>query len=178
MLLPERWRREVTRGGAINETKHTSGSVVVGEVTTLQHELRDHAVKDAALVAVALLSRAESTEVLGGAGHIGVELESDALGGGFANLDIEENFLQGGECELRDGCDRGWHDHGGGGIRAAQCRGGLTGKAICLFGSGTVTKLNKATHALNWNNIPACRSQRQRLPAALTRVLLLLRPRW
>jgi len=75
----------------------TSSSVVVGEVTTLQHELGDHAVEDAALVAEALLSRAQGAEVLGGLGDIGEELKGDALGGSVADADVEENFLRGGE---------------------------------------------------------------------------------
>ena len=74
----------------------TSSSVVVGEVTTLQHELGDHTVEDAALVAKALLSRAQGAEVLGGLGDIGgVELKGDALGGSIADGDVEENFLRG-----------------------------------------------------------------------------------
>jgi hypothetical protein len=52
---------------------------VVGEVTTLEHEVGDDAVKGAAGVAVALLASAESTEVLSGLGdNIGKELEVDA----------------------------------------------------------------------------------------------------
>jgi hypothetical protein len=66
---------------------------VVGEVSALQHELGNHAVEDAALVAVALLSCAQRTEVLGSARNVSEELEGDALGGSFADLDIEENFL-------------------------------------------------------------------------------------
>ena len=71
----------------------TSGSVVVREVSALQHELWNHAVEDAALVTVALLSCAQRTKVLGSARNVGEELEGDALGGSFADLDIEENFL-------------------------------------------------------------------------------------
>ena len=68
---------------------------MVGEVTALQHELRDHAVEDAALVAEALLSGAKGPEVLGGPGDISVELKGDALGSGIADGDVEENFLRG-----------------------------------------------------------------------------------
>ncbi len=68
---------------------------MVGEVSALKHELRDHAVKDATLVAVALLSGAKSAEVLGGAGDVGEELEGDALGSSVTDLNVEEDFLYG-----------------------------------------------------------------------------------
>lgn len=56
-----------------------STDVTTGEVTTLEHEIRDDAVERGALVAEALLAGAESTEVLSGLGHDGVvELEVDA----------------------------------------------------------------------------------------------------
>lgn len=56
-------------------------NVATGEVTTLEHELRDDAVEGRALVAKTLLTGAESTEVLGGLGHDAVvELEVDAAG--------------------------------------------------------------------------------------------------
>jgi len=126
----ERGRRSHI-SGAKTKTKRTSGSVVVGEVAALQHELRDHAVKDAALVAVALLSSAQGAEVLGGAGHVGIELEGDALGGSVTNLDVEENVLQ--ECEQESGADCGSCAAG----RNENCgmrgvRELLTGKSICF----------------------------------------------
>ena len=46
-----------------------AGAVVVGEVPRLAHEVGDDAVEAGALVAVALLSGAEGTEVLAGLGH-------------------------------------------------------------------------------------------------------------
>lgn len=53
--------------------------VAAGEVTTLEHELGDDAVERRALVAEALLTSAESTEVLGGLGdNIVEEVEGDA----------------------------------------------------------------------------------------------------
>ena len=53
--------------------------VATGEVTTLEHELRDHTVELGVGVAEALLTGAESTEVLGGLGDDIVEqLEVDA----------------------------------------------------------------------------------------------------
>ena len=54
--------------------------VAASEVTTLEHELRNHTVELAALVAEALLAGAESAEVLHGLGHVVVELEVDAAG--------------------------------------------------------------------------------------------------
>jgi hypothetical protein len=51
-------------------------------------------VEDAALVAVALLSRAQSAEIFGGARNVSEELEGDALRGGFADLDVKENVLR------------------------------------------------------------------------------------
>lgn len=55
---------------------------MVGEVTTLEHEVLDHTVEGAAGVAVALLASAKSTEVLGSLGDdIGVQLEGDAAEG-------------------------------------------------------------------------------------------------
>lgn len=46
-----------------------TSAVVVGEVATLAHEVGNDAVEDAALVTKALLSSAQSTEVLSGLGH-------------------------------------------------------------------------------------------------------------
>ena len=79
----------------MHRRQHTSGSVVVGEVPSLQHELWNDAVEDAALVAVSLLSSAKSAEVLSGTRNVREELEGDALRCGVANLDVEEDFLKG-----------------------------------------------------------------------------------
>lgn len=55
--------------------------IAAGEVTALEHELGDDAVELGALVAEALLARAEGAEVLGRLGHHVVEeLEVDAAG--------------------------------------------------------------------------------------------------
>ncbi len=55
--------------------------VATGEVTTLEHELRDDTVESRALVAEALLAGAESLEVGGGAGdNVVVQGEVDAAG--------------------------------------------------------------------------------------------------
>mmetsp|Transcript_50819 Transcript_50819/g.91327 ORF Transcript_50819/g.91327 Transcript_50819/m.91327 type:complete len:254 (-) Transcript_50819:24-785(-) len=53
-----------------------TSAVVIGEVTTLTHEAWDHPVEAGALVTIALLSRAERTEVLSSLGHVvSVQLE-------------------------------------------------------------------------------------------------------
>lgn len=53
--------------------------VVAGEVTTLQHELRDDTVETGLLVTLTGLSLAELTEVLSGLGDLSlVEVEVDA----------------------------------------------------------------------------------------------------
>lgn len=58
-----------------------SAYVATGEVTTLEHELRDDAVEGRAGVAKALLASAESAEVLSGLGdNVVVEVEVDAAG--------------------------------------------------------------------------------------------------
>lgn len=57
--------------------------VATGEVTALEHELGDNAVEGRALVAEALLTSAESTEVLGSLGNnvvVEVEVDAAALG--------------------------------------------------------------------------------------------------
>jgi hypothetical protein len=52
--------------------------VAAGEVTTLEHELRDDTVERRASVSKALLAGAESTEVLGSLGdNVVVEVEVD-----------------------------------------------------------------------------------------------------
>jgi hypothetical protein len=57
----------------------SSTYVATGEVSTLEHEIRDHTVKLGALVAEALLTSAKSAEVLRGLGDDIIEkLEVDA----------------------------------------------------------------------------------------------------
>lgn len=51
--------------------------IVAGEVTTLEHELGDDAVEAGALVALALGSLAELTEVAGSLGHVSLEEVED-----------------------------------------------------------------------------------------------------
>lgn len=74
VLLGEVLIREL---GAIDRL--TTSAVVVGEVTTLEHEVGDHTVERGALVAKALLASSESTEVLSGLGDLlRVEVENNA----------------------------------------------------------------------------------------------------
>ena len=75
-----------------------ASAIASSKVTTLNHELLDHTVEDAALVvqwlaglANALLARAQGAEVLCGLGHnIIVELEDDAAYRLATNRDVEE----------------------------------------------------------------------------------------
>ena len=66
-------------------SKHTidglaTSAVEVGEVTTLEHEVRDNAMEDAALVAETRLTSAELAEVLSSLwDHVGKQLHNDAL---------------------------------------------------------------------------------------------------
>ena len=54
--------------------------IATGEVTTLEHELRDDTVERRALVSEALLTSAESAEVLSGLGDVLIEeVEVDTL---------------------------------------------------------------------------------------------------
>lgn len=84
--------------GAINRL--AAGSVSGGEVATLTHETRDHAVEGRALVVeglaappYALLAGAKRAEVLGGAGSdVGVELHHDAASRLTADGHVEEDL--------------------------------------------------------------------------------------
>jgi len=77
----------------------TASAVAAGEVTTLEHELGDHTVESAALVAEGLatatdtlLTSAEAAEVLGGLGdNVREEGEDDAAGRGTTDRDIKEH---------------------------------------------------------------------------------------
>lgn len=58
--------------------------VATGEVTTLEHELGDDTVERGSLVAEAVLSGAELTEVLGGLGDdVVVQVEEDTAALGY-----------------------------------------------------------------------------------------------
>ena len=56
----------------------STGAVSTSEITTLKHELRDDTVERGALVAEALLTGAQSAEVLSGLGNIHLEEVEDA----------------------------------------------------------------------------------------------------
>ena len=76
-----------------------ASAVSSGEVAALSHELSDDSVEAAALVveglaglADALLTGAESSEVLRGDGGVGEELELDAASGLTTDRNVEEYF--------------------------------------------------------------------------------------
>jgi hypothetical protein len=76
-----------------------ASAVASGEVATLSHELSNDSVEAAALVveglaglADALLTGAESSEVLRGDGGVGEELELDAASGLTTDRNVEEYF--------------------------------------------------------------------------------------
>jgi len=70
-----------------------SSPVASGEITTLAHKAGDDSVEGRTLVAKALLSSAESTEVLNGLGNnISMERHDDAASWLAANGDVKENL--------------------------------------------------------------------------------------
>jgi len=72
-----------------------TSAVSCSEVTTLTHEARDNSVEGRALEAEALLSSAQSTEVLSCAGHnIFSQLEDNTASGVTTNGDVEEDLLR------------------------------------------------------------------------------------
>lgn len=78
-----------------------SSAVVVGEISTLGHELIDDAMESWSLVSESLLSSAESSEVLSSLGDDVVkELESDSSGRFIVDADVEEDFGSGGSRHL------------------------------------------------------------------------------
>lgn len=66
-----------------------TSAVVVSEITTLDHEVRDDSVESGSCIAEALFTSAESAEVFSSLGNIVVELEDDALGSSVADSDVE-----------------------------------------------------------------------------------------
>lgn len=73
----------------------STGAIVVGEVTTLAHEVRNHPVKTAILVAETLLSGTKSAEVLRRLGdNILPQLHHDAAHGLAVRGHVEENAWQ------------------------------------------------------------------------------------
>lgn len=77
----------------------SSSTITPGEITSLAHEVRDNTVESTSLeveglarAARALLTGAESTEVLSGLGdNVSTKLHDDASSGGTANGHIKEN---------------------------------------------------------------------------------------
>ena len=77
----------------LSENGLASSSVSVGEVTSLGHKVRDDSVEGASLISETLLAGTESSEVLGGLWHHGVEqFEDDSACALASNLYVEENF--------------------------------------------------------------------------------------
>lgn len=73
-----------------------TSAIVVGEVTTLAHEVGDDTVEDGALVAKALLASAECPEVLSSLGdNIASQLNHDPAGGLAVDGHVEENAWEG-----------------------------------------------------------------------------------
>jgi hypothetical protein len=70
-----------------------AGTIASGEVTTLAHELGNHSMKLAVLVAEALLTSAKSTEVLSSLGDgVGVQLKGNATLRLASNVEVEEHL--------------------------------------------------------------------------------------
>jgi len=79
----------------------TASSVLVGEVTALQHEVWDNSVEWRVLVAESLLAGSQSSEVLSGlGGHILEKLEGDSSKRLLVGGDIEINSRVGHLCVL------------------------------------------------------------------------------
>jgi len=78
-----------------------TSTISCSEVTTLAHEARDDSVEGGALEAEALLSSAQSTEVLSCAGHnIFSELEDNTASGVATDGDVEKDLLRHDELEV------------------------------------------------------------------------------
>jgi len=72
-----------------------SSTVVIGEITSLAHEVGDDAMECRALVSIALLTGAQSTEVLTGLrGDIGAKLNDDSADCVAICSHVEENSWQ------------------------------------------------------------------------------------
>lgn len=86
-------------------------AVVVREVSTLKHEIGNHAVEDAALVVTSFVTYAEGAEVLSGFGHdVREQLENNATCGFVRDGDVEIDLgvchgfispMKFARCELR-----------------------------------------------------------------------------
>jgi len=90
----------VLEPGAIN--RFTTSTVVIGEIATLAHEVRDHPVETATLVAKTLLSGAESAKILRRLrDNILPQLHHDATHGLVVRGHVEENAWQ---CHVLSCC--------------------------------------------------------------------------
>lgn len=77
--------------GTVNAT--TTSPIVIGEITSLAHELRDDAVEGATLVGSSLMTHTQGTEVLGSLGdHIGKQLKGNATQVGTIGGNVKENL--------------------------------------------------------------------------------------
>jgi len=80
-----------------------TSAISCGEVTTLAHEARDDSVEGGALEAEALLSSAQSTEVLSCAGHnIFPELKDNTASSVATDGNVEEDLLRHDELEVME----------------------------------------------------------------------------
>lgn len=78
-----------------------SRAVVIGEVTSLAHEVGDHTVEGGALVPEPFLSGAERTEVLGGLGNnIGSQLDNDSAQVSTVGGHIKKTSWEGHLCKI------------------------------------------------------------------------------
>lgn len=87
-----------------------SGTVTGGEVTTLQHEVRDDTVERRSLVTETVCASAQLTEVLGSLGNdVIVELERDATQRAAVLGDVEENVGHDSSRRSESACKSGVH---------------------------------------------------------------------
>jgi hypothetical protein len=81
---------------AIRKYHRSQRTIAIGEVSTLDHKVLDHAVEGGALITEALLAGAESSEVLGGLGHrLAVETNDDLAHGLIAMCNLEVDLSTG-----------------------------------------------------------------------------------
>lgn len=57
-----------------------TGAIVIGEITTLDHEFGDDSVETRSLVSETFLASAQSAEVLSSLGHVRIQLKCHSLG--------------------------------------------------------------------------------------------------
>lgn len=75
-------------------TRLATGTITLGEITALDHELLDDTVESRALVTEAVCTGSQSSEVLSGLGDsLAIETHDNAANGLIALSDIEINFV-------------------------------------------------------------------------------------